>query len=122
MASMSLLAKQCLHTLREAKLVMYANITLGLSVKVDEWNRLLATQKEYVAKGVSWTLNSKHLDKCATDLYIAENGAVVYDGARYRAMGEYWESIGGRWGGRFLPLDPKTGVGKDPYHFESSDA
>ena len=119
---MTLTARQCLHTVRMGKLIMYANITLGLSVKVVGWNRLLATQKEYVAKGVSKTLNSKHLDNCATDLYIVENGAPVYEAERYRTMGLYWKGMGAgaNWGGDFGATTDK--LGWDPYHFESADA
>ena len=105
---------------------------LGLRVKVQEWNRDLATQRRYVEMGVSKTLNSKHLDNCATDIYIVLNGAVATDNNMYRPLGEYWESLGGRWGGRFVDMaafkaknnrdfDPKIDIGWDPVHFESAD-
>lgn len=128
---MNLTMRQCLHTLRMAKLIDYAN-SLGLLVKVTEWNRLLETQKEYVARGVSWTLNSRHLDNCATDMYIVKEGGVICDGEPYRRLGVYFENMGGRWGGRFVPsdfeakngrnFDPAKDVGKDPYHFETNDS
>lgn len=118
---MTLTARQCLHTIRMGKLIMYANITLGLSIKVLEWNRLLATQKEYVASGVSKTLNSKHLDNCATDLVIVKNGTPQWDKELYRNMGMYWEGMGAgaNWGGRFG--ETPTELGWDCGHFESAD-
>lgn len=122
---------QCEHTLRMAWLIVHANNN-DLLVKVVEWNRLLATQKEYVAKGVSKTLNSQHLVNCATDLYIIdpETKAPTHDMELYRKLGEKWESEGGTWGGRFhdavkwqaehgRPFDPSKDIGWDPYHMES---
>lgn len=120
---MSLTERQCAHTKRMAELIIYA-ISAGLSVKVVEWNRLLATQKEYVDKGVSKTMDSKHLENCATDLYIIKNGAPTTNLEDYRVLGVYFENRGGRWGGRFgvAPNDQATKLGWDPYHFETPNA
>lgn len=130
---MTLSERQCAHTKRIGELIVYANAA-GLSVKVVEWNRLLETQKEYVAKGVSWTLNSAHLDNCATDIYIIKNSAPTKNLEDYRMLGVYWENRGGRWGGRFKPnaakfmkangraFDPAKDIGLDPYHFETPAA
>lgn len=128
---MSLTDRQCAHTKRMGELIIYA-ISAGLSVKVVEWNRLLATQKEYVDKGVSKTLDSAHLVNCATDLYIVLNGQVLYvtndspeeHKRMYRLLGTYWESRGGRWGGRFgLEKNPAAiqagALGWDCPHFET---
>lgn len=123
---------QTRHTLHVAWLIVYAN-SLGLTVKVVEWNRLLATQKDYVKRGVSKTLNSQHLVNCATDLYIIDpvTWTPITDMEQYRALGERWESEGGRWGGRFhdatdfrkkngRDFDPAKDIGWDPYHMESA--
>lgn len=123
---MTLSDRQCLHTKRMASLIDFA-VAGGHAVKVVEWNRLMATQQEYVAKGVSKTLNSKHLDNCATDLYIIVSGAPTTALEDYRAMGVYWETLGGRWGGRFgLEKEPKdvqdVKLGWDVVHFETGDA
>ncbi len=126
---MSLTDRQVLHTSRMGKLICFAGAK-GIQVKVVEWNRLLETQQEYVAKGVSKTLNSKHLENCATDLYIIVNGAPTEDMEQYRALGEYWESVGGRWGGRFhdaaawlakhgRDFDPAKDLGWDCPHMET---
>lgn len=121
---MTLGEKQCDFTFMVARLIMQA-CGLGYEIKVQEWNRLLSTQKEYVAKGVSKTLNSKHLDNLAVDVYLYKNGKVIMGGEDYRALGVYWESLGGRWGGRFGLEDKPSAIrdieiGWDPYHFEAS--
>ena len=134
----TLTSRQVAHTRRIGLLLSYAFMS-NIEVKVIEWNRLLSTQKEYVAKGVSKTLASRHLDNLATDIYIVDNGSAVFcnpdtpEGLRgkYRALGNFWESHGGRWGGRFIDreafkkkhgrdFDPLTDIGWDPYHFESA--
>ncbi len=114
---MTLTERQCLHTSSMGKLICFAGAK-GLSVKVVEWNRLLETQKEYVASGVSKTLNSKHLENCATDLYIIVNGAPTTDPEQYRLLGEYWESLGPghTWGGRWGEMPGK--IGWDVVHFQ----
>lgn len=131
---MSLLDRQCEHTQRIGELLAYAK-GAGMRVRVDSWNRTIEEQKANVAKGVSKTMESPHLDKLATDIYIVLAGAVVYvtDGsppehkAMYRVLGTYWESRGGRWGGRFGLEDQPASVqavklGWDSYHFETRNA
>ena len=121
---MSLGERQCDFTFMVARLIMQA-CALGYEIKVQEWNRLLETQKEYVAKGVSKTLKSKHLDNLAVDVYLYKDGKVIMVSEDYRALGVYWENLGGRWGGRFhcketYPnFNPDTDMGWDPYHFEA---
>lgn len=68
----------------------------------------------------SKTVKSKHCDRCAIDLIIFKDGKPQWTGDIYRAVGEYWESLGGRWGGRFGVTPDKyiDAVGWDPGHFE----
>lgn|SRR3990167_7909951 len=94
-------------------------------VKIQELNRTIQVQKEYVAKGVSKTLDSRHLDNLAVDMYIYDlsTSSPVADLEQYRSLGEYWESLGGRWGGRFgleslSKNEQNAKLGWDPYHFE----
>ena len=123
---LSLGEKQCDFTFMVARLIMQA-CALGYEIKVQEWNRLLETQKEYVAKGVSKTLNSKHLDNLAVDIYLYKAGKVIMGGEDYRALGVYWEGLRPGvtgWGGRFhdeklFPnFNPATDIGWDPCHFQ----
>lgn len=129
---MTLTERQVLHTLRIARMIAFA-YDRGIQVKVQEWNRDLETQKRYVMEGVSKTLNSKHLDKLATDIYIIVDGAPTSNLEDYRVLGVFWESLGGRWGGRFVDraaflakhgreFDPEKDLGWDCYHHETADA
>lgn len=49
-------------------------------------------------KGISTSL---HLDRLAVDFNLFRNGKYLTQTEDHRALGEYWESIGGTWGGRF---------------------
>ena len=45
--------------------------------------------------------NSLHYKRLAFDLNLFYNGKYLTTTEDHRALGEYWESIGGSWGGRF---------------------
>ena len=45
--------------------------------------------------------NSLHIDRLASDLNLFRGGVYLTRTEDYRQVGEYWESIGGNWGGRF---------------------
>lgn len=47
--------------------------------------------------------NSLHTLRLAQDLNLFVAGEYITDGGHpaYTVLGEYWESIGGAWGGRF---------------------
>lgn len=119
----SLSQRQAAFTHAFARLVLKAE-SLGLKVKVQEWNRDLETQRRYVAEGKSKTMSSRHLDKLAVDLaLILPDGRVLTGGEEFWPLGKFWESLGGRWGGRFglehLPKkDQDRKLGWDSPHFE----
>jgi len=62
---------------------------------------------------------SKHNDRLANDLFIEKNDVELSDD-ECRQVGEKWESMGGRWGGRFgvAKENYNTQVGWDSGHFE----
>ncbi|HZX36531.1 MAG TPA: M15 family metallopeptidase [Thermodesulfobacteriota bacterium] len=96
---------------------------LGTPVLILEMHRSLETQKAYVARGASKTLNSKHLEGLAVDLVFLEDlkddGKINYSPEKYKSLGEYWENLGGRWGGRFGDnLATEKIEGWDSGHFE----
>lgn len=72
------------------------------------------------ANGRSKVRTSTHNDRCAIDLIFWVDGRLSNHGEHYRAAGEHWESLGGRWGGRFGvdPSDYAVKVGWDPGHLE----
>ncbi len=49
-------------------------------------------------KGIA---NSLHCQRLAVDFNLFINGIYQTDTAAYKPLGEYWESLGGAWGGRF---------------------
>lgn len=102
------------------KLFTYADRQrIGLTMG-DAW-RSPEEQKRLVAENKSRTLKSKHLDRLAIDLNMFICGTLMEDREDYRILGQYWESLGGEWGGRFgvERKDYKTKVGWDPGHFQA---
>lgn len=45
--------------------------------------------------------NSLHYSRLAIDLNLFKDGKYLPNTDDHRPLGEYWESIGGSWGGRF---------------------
>lgn len=45
--------------------------------------------------------NSLHKDKLAIDINLFKDGNYLDSTEDHKEFGEYWESIGGTWGGRF---------------------
>mgnify|MGYP001595270524 CR=1 FL=1 len=89
-------------------------------MKIQELNRELETQKRYLSEGKSKTLDSRHIDKLAVDIVLFRDGVADFTPDSYRPFGNYWETIGGRWGGRF-GVDKsqyESVIGWDPVHFE----
>lgn len=91
-----------------AKLIFKAyemgyELTFGEAYRTPEQAKLNAAN----GKGIS---NSLHTDRLAIDLNLFNRGVYMTETAAYKPLGEYWESIGGTWGGRF----------KDGNHFSLS--
>ena len=72
------------------------------------------------ANGRSKVHVSTHNNRCAQDVIVWVDGHPSNKGEQYREMGEHWEKLGGRWGGRFgvEPADYAVKVGWDPGHLE----
>src|SRR5688572_6562085 len=85
----------------------------GIAVMIVDTLRTMKEQEEYIAKGVSWTLNSKHLTGDAIDicpfmqwqLYGVDK--LQWDGRDpvWQILGRIGEDIGLRWGGRWKQRD-----------------
>lgn len=45
--------------------------------------------------------NSLHCSRLAIDLNLFKDGVYLTKSDQYKELGEFWESIGGTWGGRF---------------------
>lgn len=51
----------------------------GIPVEIAETTRTIEEQREYMRRGVSWTMESKHLTGEAVDVYFDVNGRTSYD-------------------------------------------
>ena len=122
---MTLRERQVKFLEMEARLILKAK-ELGPPIVRLEWLRSTETQRAYVARGASKTMDSKHLIGLASDYCFLEDlrddGKINWAPDKYKPLGEFWESLGGRWGGRFGddPLTEKI-EGWDAGHFEYKD-
>lgn len=93
---------------------------MGLEVTIGYTFRSEREQRYLISRGRSQVLYSKHRQKLAIDLNLFIYGRYETRGELYRALGELWESKGGRWGGRFgvKKKDYDKKVGWDANHFE----
>lgn len=98
-----------------AKVVRVAITLTAQDFTVLEGRRTLATQREYVRKGASQTMNSRHLAGPdglgrAVDLVAWVDGAVNWDWNRYWLIAEAMRKAGQqlgvplRWGGGWYTL------------------
>ena len=91
--------KQALFTVMIAKLIFWADergyrLTFGEAYRTPE-------QAALNAKNGTGIKNSLHTERLAVDFNLFINGEWRRDTPSYLPLGEYWESIGGTWGGRF---------------------
>jgi hypothetical protein len=60
-----------------------------------------AEQAELNAKAGKGIKRSLHQDRLAIDLNLFKDGKYLATTEAHQPLGEWWESIGGTWGGRF---------------------
>lgn len=82
-----------------AELILHA-YELGYEISLGEAYRPPETAAYYasVGKGIK---NSLHTEKLAIDLNLFKNGVYLDKTSDHKELGEWWESKGGTWGGRF---------------------
>jgi D-alanyl-D-alanine carboxypeptidase len=71
------------------------DVTLGDAYRDSRLHGDLGVKKGYGAA------NSFHKKRLAIDLNLFRNGVLLESTDDHKPLGEYWESIGGTWGGRF---------------------
>lgn len=96
---MTLSEKQALFTVMIGRLILWADehgyrLTFGEAFRTTEQ----ASANAKTGKGIK---NSLHTLRLAVDFNLFINGQYREDTPSYLPLGEYWESIGGTWGGRF---------------------
>ncbi|MGL4925620.1 MAG: M15 family metallopeptidase [Plesiomonas shigelloides] len=96
---MKLSEKQQKFTSMVGKLIAFADAK-GLGLTFGEAYRTEAQAKANASTGKG-IANSLHCQRLAVDFNLFKNGEYMTKTEDYRELGEYWESIGGSWGGRF---------------------
>lgn len=114
---MSLVSEQSSFLLDMSKLIQFAD-KQGFVVTGGELERRPEMQEIYFKTGRSKTMNSRHLKRCAVDLFFfKKNGdgshSLTYDIDALKPIGQYWESLNplNSWGGNWSTF-------KDVPHFE----
>ena len=97
---MSLGDRQRQFTLMLAKLVTYA-YEQGYELTLGDAYRDPRVFGEHGTKGGYGSAYSNHKLRLAQDLNLFKNGVWLANTDDHQFLGEYWESLGGSWGGRF---------------------
>lgn len=81
-------------------LINYA-YSLGYEVTIgDVWSK--DHYREYGKAHIRiHKAGSKHNDKLAVDLNLFKDGKYLSSTKAHKELGEYWERLGGSWGGRW---------------------
>lgn len=83
-----------------AKLINFAyengyELTFGDAYRDPRVHGQVGEKKSYSAT------NSNHKIRLAVDFNLFKDGKFLTSTEDHKPLGEYWESIGGSWGGRF---------------------
>lgn len=97
---MTLGQKQRKFTRMVADLIIFAyaqgyELTLGDAFRDPRVHGAVGEKKSYSSA------NSLHKERLAIDLNLFKDGMFLAQSEDHRPLGEYWESLGGSWGGRF---------------------
>lgn len=87
-----------------AKLIVFAyehgyELTFGDAFRDPRLHGELGEKKGYSAA------NSNHKIRLAVDFNLFKDGKFLTSTEDHKKLGEFWESIGGSWGGRFSSPD-----------------
>lgn len=97
---MTLGQKQRKFTRMIAQLIEYAyangyELTFGDAYRDPRLHGDVGVKKSYSSA------NSLHKSRLAVDFNLFKDGQYLTTTEAHKPLGEYWESIGGTWGGRF---------------------
>ena len=87
--------KQQVEFMRRVPLLINKAFELGYEVTGGDLYRDPLRCSGYGSK------SSRHRVRLAIDLNLFKNGKYLSETADHKELGEWWESIGGIWGGRF---------------------
>lgn len=88
----------------------------GFKVTGGELMRTVDQQGLYYARGLTKTMDSKHLKKLAIDLNFFYNNVWVTDKSGLQEIGDYWEWLDERnqWGGNWTGFPDMGHFQRDP--------
>lgn len=97
---MTLGQKQRKFTRMVADLIVFAyeqgyELTFGDAFRDPRVHGPVGQKKSYSSA------NSLHKERLAVDFNLFKDGNFLTSSEDHRPLGEYWESLGGSWGGRF---------------------
>lgn len=95
--------KQCRFASMVSTLIRRAE-QMGYQVTLGEAYRTPEQAEVNVATGTGIS-NSLHCIRLAIDINLFKDGVYLSTTEDHRPLGEWWESIGGSWGGRFSNPD-----------------
>lgn len=113
---MTMQAKQAKFTLMLRDLITFAD-NLGYQITLGESYvslHLCPYCSEKVSKHIK---DSTHYHRLGQDINLFKDGVYLTETRLYKPLGEFWESRGGSWGGRFGESEPGAGDGVDGSHF-----
>ena len=101
---MTLLQKQQKFVLMISQLIQFAyqndyRLTFGDAYRDPKVHGQVGEKKSYSSA------NSLHKERLAVDFNLFKDGKYLTASEDYTQLGEFWESLGGAWGGRFKPAD-----------------
>lgn len=85
----------------------------GYEYTIGEVQRPLEMQHIYYKTGRSKTMDSRHIKKCAADVFFFKDGKLLSTKQELQPLGDAWEKISSKnsWGGNWNSF-------KDTPHFE----
>lgn len=101
---MTLLQKQQEFVLMISQLIQFAyqndyRLTFGDAYRDPRVHGNVGEKKSYSSA------NSLHKSRLAVDFNLFKDGRYLTKTEDHSPLGEYWESLGGTWGGRFSNAD-----------------
>ncbi len=80
-------------------------MTVHLLAKLHELGYEFTYGSAHVVDGRGHSKNTLHKDKLALDINLFRDEVYLTETDDHLPLGEYWESLGGSWGGRFKAKD-----------------
>ena len=92
------------HFAKMVAQLIFKATDMGYQVTFGEAYRTPEQAAANAKKGIG-IAHSLHTDRLAVDLNLFKDGKFLTDAPDYLPLGEWWEGIGGNWGGRFKMVD-----------------